>query len=172
MIALDQPRRHRHCLADIGKTLATHTVGRELTRARRLHVHAGEIAHRMIILRIGQPTQRHRPRVARVRRCRLIHRCSDPAQQLISLSQTRLRRFLRWHVSLVQPIRNVLQHLRLREQRLSGDKAREVQIIVLGLLAVAFPAGLHHQRMNPLRISLRLLTRTIGSDSREREAHD
>ena len=170
MIALDQPGRHRHRLTDIGKALAAHAVRSELTGPRRLHVHTREITHRMVIFRIGQPPQRHRPRVARVRCSHCIHRCPDPAQQLISLVQARLRSLLRRHVALIQSLGNVLQHLRLREQRLSGAKAREVEVVVLGLPAVAFPASLHHQRMNPLGIRLGPVSGPIGSGSRECEA--
>ena len=65
---------------------------------------------------------------------------------------------------------NRLDMGRLREQRLSGAKAREVEVVVLGLPAVAFPASLHHQRMNPLGIRLGPVSGPIGSGSRECEA--
>ena len=172
MVALDQTGRHRHRLTDIGKALAANAVGRKLTDLGRTHVHAREIAHRMVILRIGQSPERHWPWVAGVRRRRLIHRRPDPAQQLLPVGQAWLDSLLRGHVALIQPIQNFRKHLRLSEKRLSGDEAREVEFVVLGVLAMAFPAGLHHQRVNPLRISLRPVARHIGSRrSGEREAH-
>ena len=172
VVPLDQAGSHRHRVTDVGKTLAADAVRGKLAGPGGPHVHAGEIAHRVVILSVAQPAQRHRPGVAGPRGRLGIERRCDPAQQLFPLGLARLRSLLRRHVLLVQPLGDIREHLGLCEDRLCGGQARDVEIVVLGLLAVAFPAGLDQQRVNPPRIRLREVARTIGSSSGEREAHD
>ena len=107
MIAFDQFGRYRHCVADVRKPLAADAVDGKLAGLGWPHVHAGQIADGVVVLRVAQPTQRYLPGITGPR-CRLgIERRLDPAQQLFPLGRARLRRLLRWHVAQSQPVGDI-----------------------------------------------------------------
>ena len=150
MVSLDEFGRHRHRVSDVGKAFATDAVDGELASLRRSHVNAGEIADRVVVFRVVQSTQRYRPRISSPR-CRLcIKRRRDPAQQLFPLSLGRLWRFLRRHVATAHPISDIAEHFRPSNHRLSGVKAREIEIVFRGLLSMTLPASLHEKWLDLL----------------------
>ena len=57
VVTLDQFGRHRHRVTDIGKALAADTVDWKLAGLSWPHVYAGEVADRVVVLRVAQPTQ-------------------------------------------------------------------------------------------------------------------
>ena len=141
MVAFNQTRGHWHRVSDVGEAFATDTVDRKLAGPRWPHVHAGEIADRVVVLRVAQPTQRHRPGITGPRSRFSVERRRDPAQQLFPLGLARLRRVLRRHVATAHPLGDIAQRLGLGDDRLSRAEAREIEIVVLGFLPVADPAG-------------------------------
>ena len=169
-VALHEHRRHGHRLADIRKTLAADGVGRKLAGHRRPHVDACEIADGAVVCNVTQPPQHHRPGVAGPRGRLRIERRGEPAEQLLPLGVARLRGLPRRHVAEVQPLEHMLEHRRPGDERLGGSEAGQIEIVVLGLGAVAVSAGLHHERMNLRGIRLREIIRTTGDGSGEHEA--
>ena len=169
-ISLDEHGRHGHRLADIGEALAADGVGGKFAGLRRPDVDAGEIPHGVVVFDVAQPPQRDRPRVAGP--CgRLGIECRrEPAQQLLAFGLARLRGLPRRHVAEVQPLDDVLEHRRPGDDRLGRGEAGQIEVVVLGLRAVAVSAGLHHERMNLRGIRLREVIRTTGDGSGEHEA--
>ena len=117
MVALNQLGCHRHRFTDVCETLATNAVDWKLASLSWLHVHTGKIAYRVVVFRVTEPTERHRPRVASSRVRLGIERCGNPTQQLFPLSMLRLRLALRRHVSTTHPLGNIAKHFRSIEER-------------------------------------------------------
>jgi hypothetical protein len=152
------PWRHGHCLADVREALAADGIGRKLASLRRPHVDAGEIPHGVVICDVAQPPQRHRARVAGPRGRLCVERRREPAEQLVPLGVARLRGLARRHVADVQPLDHMLEHRVPAKERLGRGEAGEIEVVVLGLSAVATPAGLHHERMDLGDVRLRQIT--------------
>ena len=148
MVSLDQLGRHRHRLPDIREALASDAVDGKLAGLRRPHVHAGEIADRVVVLRVAQPTQRHRPGIAGPRSRLGIERRRDPVQQLFPLRLIQLRRILRRHVAAAHPFGDVTERLWPSQDRLGGSKHREIEIVIPGHLPMTLPARFDKQRLN------------------------
>ena len=75
----------------------------------------------------------------------------------------------RRHVAQSQPVGNVAEQFGLGEYRLGGAKAREIEIVIVGHLPVAIPAGPDEQRLDLCGIGLREVVCTIGRRGRECE---
>ena len=170
VVAFDQTGSHRHRVADVRKPLAANAVGGKLASPRRPHVDAGEIADRVVVLGVAQPSQRHRTGVAGPRGGFRIERRRDPAHQLFPLGRGRLRRILRRHVAQTQPLGDVTEHLGLGEDRLGRPEAREIEIVVPGFLPVTVPAGYDEQRVDLPDIRLPEIVLTLGRGRDESEA--
>ena len=99
MIAFNQFGRDRHCVADVRKPLAADAVDGKLADLGWPHVHAGQIAYGVVVLRVAQPTQRYLSGVTGPGRRLGIECRRDPAEQLFPLCLTWLRCVLRRHVA-------------------------------------------------------------------------
>ncbi|MEI6158780.1 MAG: esterase-like activity of phytase family protein, partial [Roseococcus sp.] len=101
-----QPRRALNCRALCllrSGWLASSAVSRKFAGLCWPHVHTGEIADGVVVLRVAQPTQCHRPGITGPRRRLGIECRRDPRQQLFPFSLCRLRCVLGWHVAQSQP---------------------------------------------------------------------
>ena len=107
VVTFDQFGRHRHRVTDVGKALAADTVDGKLAGLSWPHVYAGEIADRVVVLRVAQPTQSDLARIAGPGRRFGIECRRDPAQQLFPLGLIWLRRILRRHVAISHPLRDI-----------------------------------------------------------------
>uniref|UniRef100_A0A6J6A1B3 Unannotated protein n=1 Tax=freshwater metagenome TaxID=449393 RepID=A0A6J6A1B3_9ZZZZ len=107
VVTFDQFGRHRHRVPDVGKALAADAVDGKLAGLSWPHVHASEIAYRVVVLRVAQPTQRYLAGITGPGRRFGIECRRDPAQQLFPLGLIWLRRILRRHVATAHPLGDI-----------------------------------------------------------------
>ena len=74
----------------------------------------------------------------------------DPMQQRFPLGLRRLRRLARRHVSVEEAARDIGEDGGFCKKGSRRGQAREVEVVVLGGFTVAFSAGFHKKRMDPL----------------------
>ena len=148
MVAFDQSRCHRHRFPDIGEPLAADAVGGKLANAGWSHFHSGKIANHIVVFGIIEPAQRHRSGVADSGGRLRVEGRPEPGHQLFALGLAWLRRVLGWHVAGIEAFRDIGKNLGLGEQFPGLGEPREVEIVVLGRVAVALSAGFGQQRMD------------------------
>ena len=139
--------RHHKRVADVHEAFARGGIDRKLLR-RIERLHAGQITNRVSVLRVVQPSQNDRSRIAGTSQRRLVQGAVHPRQQFLTLGHGHLRLFLRRHLAQGNLLDHALPHLRVLHDVRERLEAFEVEIALLFLGRVTAEAILLQRRLD------------------------